>query len=68
MTLEQQESESERRETNAIFKASILKIVTLQPKLDDEEVAALLGIPTVTASKLLRELEAEGKIIRTSGK
>lgn len=50
------------------LKADILRVVTAHPELDDEEIAAICGLVPFQASVLLRELEADGKILRASEK
>lgn len=46
------------------LKARILEFVRAHPRLDDEEIGDELGIAPVEASRLLRDLEAEGSIRR----
>ena len=44
------------------FKRDVLSTVKTRPGLDDEQIADLVGITPFEASKILRQLEAEGKI------
>lgn len=46
------------------MKDAILRIVSTRERLDDEEIADILGIPPYQASVLLREMERDGIISR----